>query len=150
MELEHFESAILNLENAIDSGGEIDAFFLPETYAFLAKAYLGQQRHDDAVIAGQKALSTGLESKNQEFIGIAWRASGEIAAETGSVSVNESEYSAADCFAESVAAFEAGGVSDEQLKSLRLWADYETRQGDSQKGAELRQQADGLAESSGI
>ena len=115
-----------------------------KSFGILAKAYLGQQKYDDAVSAGQKALSTGLESGNQEFIGITWRASGIIATEIGSVSVNDSEYSAADCFAKSVEAFETGGVSDEQLKSLRLWADYETQQGNAQKGAELRQQAENL------
>jgi hypothetical protein len=124
-------------------GDEI-TFFLDETYCSLALACLKQEENEEAVAAAQRALKLAQESNNQEYVGAAWRVLGQVAAKTSSVHVDETDYSAATCFAKSLRVFKDIAIEGEQAKTLNAWAEYELQHGDRTKGEAMQQEAQTL------
>ena len=133
---EHLRTTIQISELAKQSG------WVSETYRFLAEACLGQGRLEQALNAGLKSLAIGQEVQSQEMIGAAWRMLGVILARSPEpVLVNNAPVDAVTCFTNSLRIFEQTGMQSERARTMRTWGEYETRQGDRQKGQELLREA---------
>ena len=121
---------------------------LSETYRFLAEALLGQGRLEEALAAGQRALTLGREVGSPEFIATAWRVLGQIASKLsqnvfvpGDRSSETREYGAEACFRESVRLCDEIGLKGERPRTLRAWAQHELANGSRETGLQLWQQA---------
>ena len=119
---------------------------LSEAYRFLAEAYLGQNKTDDAFTTAQRALALGVEVESQEYIGVAWRVLGQIAAQKSAPLLIENGgqaqlYDAVACFTESARICQENGLDGERARTLREWAKYELQHGDGARGANLWQEA---------
>jgi tetratricopeptide (TPR) repeat protein len=146
--LQEYDAAASDLAEAIRLAGAAGSWVLALTYASLALAYLGQNKIAEALAAAQKALDLAQAEDSPENIGIAWRALGMIAAQSGEpVTLREADteqiarYAAGSCFERSASAFAEAGLDGERARTLREWARYELKQGDTEKGAVLWQEA---------
>jgi class 3 adenylate cyclase/tetratricopeptide (TPR) repeat protein len=153
-----YEAAESSLRQVLHVAEPINWHGLAETYRFLAEAYLGQNRPDEALLVAQRSLILAREVQEQELIGGAWRALGRIAARldraieldlwnTGEPALR---CDAAACFAEGWAIFVETGIEVEQAHTLRDWADYESEQGDKDFADKIRQDACRLFERLGL
>lgn len=149
------EEAEAELRDVITLVGDTGFGDLSETFRFLAEALLGQGRLDEAYDAARRALTLGYEVGAPEFIAIAWRVLGEILSYRGvSLRFPQSgtgegrDYSAADCFAESLKICQETGMKGEIPRVLRAWALFEIRQGHVENG--LRMIKDALAAFSSV
>jgi predicted ATPase/DNA-binding SARP family transcriptional activator len=121
-------------------------FLLTETYRYLAEAYLGQGRIDEALVAARRALALARETEAQQYAGAAWRVLGKIATQLpGSVSIGDDAYDASMCFASSVQIFTEAGMDAERARALWAWAQYEMGR-DRALGEEMRHEAKVLFE----
>ncbi len=139
--LQEYASAESDLSEAVKLAGAAGSWVLALTYASLAQAYSGQDRTEEALAAAEQALELGQADDAPEYIGLAWRALGMIAAQTGgTVSARESDpahtksYSAGECFERSAAALTEAGLDGERARTLREWAKFELGQGNKEKG----------------
>jgi tetratricopeptide (TPR) repeat protein len=146
--LKKYGAAESELVEAIRLAGVASSWVLALTYASLALARLGQNKTADAFAAAQKALELGKAEASPEYIGIAWRALGMIAAQSGEpVTFRETDteqtarHSAGDCFEKSASAFAEAGLDGERARTLREWAKSELRQGNKEKGLAMWQEA---------
>lgn len=124
---------------------------LSETYRFLAEACLGQNKVEDALAAGQRALALGREVGSQDFIGAAWRVLAQAAAQLpepiaidaidGGSADNSRQYTATDCFTESIRVLTEAGIEGERAQTLRAWAKYELARGDRERGVAMWNEA---------
>jgi hypothetical protein len=137
------------IETAEDAGwGDLSV-----AYDFLAQAYLGQGKVDEALKAARQALTLGQETELPGFIGTAWRVLGMALADRaapGSVTIGEETLDARACFTKSLEIFCDAGMEADQAQTLQAWAEYEVERGDSERGEELRQEAEGICERLGI
>jgi tetratricopeptide (TPR) repeat protein len=145
-----YSAAETELQQVIAMASDTDSDFLAETYSFLAKAHLGQGNVKEALAAAQQAVMLAQEVKNPEFLALAWRVLGQVAVSLSSVRVSEQQYTAIECFAESVRIAKENDMEGYQAHTLKAWAEYELRQGDREKGEVLRQEAWKLFEKLGI
>jgi tetratricopeptide (TPR) repeat protein len=139
--LQEYGSAESDLSEAVKLAGAAGSWVLALTYTSLAQAYLGQGRTEEALAAAEQALELGQADDAPEYVGLAWRALGIIAAQAGgTVSARESDpaqtksYSAGECFERSAAALTEAGLDGERARTLREWAKFELKQGNKEKG----------------
>ena len=143
-----YRAAEANLRQATRIAEDVGIKF-PEAYSFLAEAYLGQGQHQDALAAARRALTLALAS--QEDVGGAWRALGMVAAWwPDPISVGETQYDAAACFAEALRVFTAMQVEGERARTLRVWAYYELAHGDRARGLSMGREAREIFERLGM
>lgn len=118
-----FERAETELRNVIEMVGDAGHFILPETYAFLAQALLGQNKPAPALEATQKSLALAEKAGSRENIGTSWRVLGMVASCLGqNVEVNEETLTASDCFKRSLQIFVEAGIETERARTLRDYA----------------------------
>ena len=95
-------------------------------------------------------MTLATEAKSPELLGPGWCVFGQVATVVSSVHIDETDYIAAECFAESLRVYKESGMQGEQTRTLRAWAEYELKQGDRSKGEALWQEAQVLFEKFGI
>jgi len=146
--LGHCEQAETELREVITLVGDSGFGDLSETYRFLAEALLGQGRVEEALAAAQRALALGAAVGAPEFIAIAWRVLGQVAAWLPApVRIPEPEsgvmreYTPSQCFEESMRISEATGMKGEIPRTLRSWALFELQKGRYEVGVQMVQQA---------
>ena len=133
------------------------AAFLPLAQAFLAQAYLGQERLDEALAVAVQAVQTAQVSHHPYFLGVAWQALGMVLAQTADpptladleLTLDEAKLflpapalktAAALCFAHSAALFESMGMKQELMDVLEVWAEMEAAQRDVGTSHQLQEQ----------
>jgi class 3 adenylate cyclase/tetratricopeptide (TPR) repeat protein len=140
--LEEYRTAEANLRQVIRMAGTEGWIGFSETYRFLAIAYLGRGRTEDALAAAQRALALGQEMGMRDFTGAAWRALGMVAAQLPEpVTIGDNAYDAAACFAESLRVFTEMGAEGEWARTLREWARYEMEKRDRARGKAMWREA---------
>jgi len=121
-----YETAVINLQSVIN---EMEAtwFNMPETYRFLAEAFLGLNQLDDALNAGQTSLRLALATGSPDLIGYAWQVLGRVAVRSGKPVVAGGQlYDATACFDKSAAIFQEAG-----MESDYAWTQHYRAQGKS-------------------
>jgi tetratricopeptide (TPR) repeat protein len=137
-----YADAESNLQRVLQMAGDSGWFELPNTYRFLAEAYLGQGQADAARDAAQRALELAQQMEAQDLLGRAWRALGLVAEQMRApIDLGGSAYDAPACFAESLRIFDAKQAEGERARTLRAWGCYEMERGDSTRGASMWQEA---------
>lgn len=146
--LGNFSSAETDLRSAIELAGAAGSWVLALTYGYLAMAYLGQTKCNDAVDAAQKALELGQADSSPEPIGVAWRAFGLASEQLGkSISVKDDEtsqisyFDAEECFDKSASILQEAGLDGERARTLREWAKIEMKKGNKDRGLALWSEA---------
>ncbi|MFZ0547208.1 MAG: AAA family ATPase [Candidatus Promineifilaceae bacterium] len=148
--LEKYESAEKKLNDAIDLAVTANRGSLSNTFRYLAEAYLGQGRTEEAFRAAYQSLTLALQTGRQEFTGSAWFTLGNLAAHPdftfpandGTVTIDslsleeleEKLKSPTICFAESVRIFAEIGAESERARALKAWATYEMANGNRAQG----------------
>ncbi len=152
VELGEFAQAELCLQEVLHHTAGNDWFLLSEVYRTLALACLGQNRCEEALSAGLRALELARAQNQNEHIGRAWRVLGRVAAafdpQAGfekpgrfKVVVDGKQCGAHDCFAASLQIFVEMSATNEQARTARDLASYELEHGDRQEGMRLWQGA---------
>jgi tetratricopeptide (TPR) repeat protein len=148
-----YTEAVAELERVIEMAQAEKWYSLTEVYRFLAEAYYGQGRPEEALEAVSRALQLGQSTGSREYEGRAWRALGKIVAHPiyGQVSPEHKARcqeifhgrcdEAAACFAESERLFVEMGADGERARTLRDWGRYEYERGDPLLGERLWQEA---------
>ncbi len=143
-----FGLAEAELREVIRLTGDSSFGDLSETYRFLAESLLGQDRVDEALDAGRRALALGQEVSAPEFIAIAWRVLGQITSRrSAALSLGEADgnaarqYSSVECFANSLKILKETGMKGEIPRTLRVWALHELEHGTYDTGITLWQEA---------
>ncbi|MBN1486045.1 MAG: tetratricopeptide repeat protein, partial [Anaerolineae bacterium] len=133
--IKDYTSAEHSLRHAIQIA-ETGGVKFPEPYAYLAEVFLGQGKMDEALAQALAAVDLGLDV--QEDLGAAWRALGRVAgALAREVVINGQVMSAVACFSESLTVFTEMGAEAERARTLRVWAEYEQRQGNREAAVRL-------------
>jgi tetratricopeptide (TPR) repeat protein len=148
--LKKFESAEHKLNSAITLAVTASRGSLSNTFRYLAEAYLGQDRVDEAFNAAYQALALSFQSGRQEFTGSAWFTLGNISAHQNFIFPREGITIATDvisleelqekldhpkvCYAESVQIFSEIGAESERARALKAWALYEISNGSKGEG----------------
>lgn len=147
---ERFETAVATLQQVIAMVGADRWYELPNTYRFLAEAYLGLGQTEAALHAAQSSLALAQEMGAQDLVGRAWRAlgmalaEGERARQRPSGILPPEGTSAAACFAKSLEIFAGKKAESERARTLRAWAQQEAAQGNVAQGQALWQEAQGI------
>jgi tetratricopeptide (TPR) repeat protein len=148
VQMGEYQVAEDNLRKVIEMASLQGLDVLSETYSFLAGALLGQRKTEEALYAAKKALDLAQEMEAQDYMGLAWRSLGRVAADCGkpiSIQTNKQQaaqiYTPEACFAESERIFIEIEREDERARTLREWAQYEIEQGDQTKGQKLWEEA---------
>ncbi|NIP28236.1 MAG: hypothetical protein GWO38_31605 [Phycisphaerae bacterium] len=131
---EDYAAALVPLEEVIATVGR-RWLALPETYRFLAEAYLGLENGTAALAAIQKSMNLGRIQDNPEFTGHAWRVLGRVAAQLGyAIPANEQArdtiFSAEDCFKKSTVIFKQASMERDLAFAYWDWGDHAMSQGD--------------------
>ncbi len=127
-------------------------FLLTEVYRSLALALMGQERCEEALHAGLRALELARQQNLNEHIGRAWRVLGRVSAaiepkagcappDSFPVVVEGKPCGAHECFAASLQIFVEMSATNEQARTARAMAMYELDHGDRQEGVRLWQEA---------
>lgn len=119
---------------------------MAETYRFLAEAYLGQSKNDEALVSAKHTLLLGRQIGAQEYLAAAWRVLGQVSAQIGeTISIEDGEttqpFTTRACFEESQRICEETGMEGEKALNMRAWAKYEMMHGDEERGIQLWQDA---------
>jgi tetratricopeptide (TPR) repeat protein len=147
LKLGEFQAAESNLRQAIQMAGAAGLGGLPDTFAFLAEACLGQAKATEALDAARRALELSQGEGAPEYISAAWRTLGKVAAKLQDPIAIEGEsterrlYDAPACFAESLRICDETGMRSERARTLRAWAHHEIADGDPTHGAAMWQEA---------
>ena len=154
--LEDYETAERDLNLVLLMAEGTGLSELSETYRFLAEAYIGQSRFEQALEAATKAFRLGQELGAQEYIGEAWRVLGIIAGRLYvPVSLGKTpdspaqDFDADACFKESIAIFDASAMVGEKARALRAWARFEFDRGNRTQGEKLWLEAKELFQAAG-
>jgi class 3 adenylate cyclase/tetratricopeptide (TPR) repeat protein len=125
--------------------------WLSNTYRFLAEACLGQDKVEEALAAGRRALTLGEEVGAPDLIGRAWRALGMVLARASEpITIGGKTWDAEVCFTESIWNFIEMGAEGERARTLWAWARYEMEQGDPMQGEAMWREARSLFERLGM
>jgi hypothetical protein len=129
-----YAAAVVPLEEVVATVGR-RWLALPETYRFLAEAYLGLSNETAALQAIQRSMKLGRIQDNPEYTGHAWRVLGRVATQLGyAVPVdeqdNETVFSAEDCFKKSALIFEKAKMERDLAFVYWDWSDYAMLAGD--------------------
>ncbi|MEA3310040.1 MAG: tetratricopeptide repeat protein [Chloroflexota bacterium] len=137
--LQEYALAETTLRQAIQRSCVAEEHFSrPYAHLFLAVALLGQGEMAAARHNAQQALQLGEEINILEITGGAWRVLGQIAmALSAPIIIDDQAYHAPTCFASSHRIFTELGAAGELARTLRAWAQYESRHGDAKRSAEM-------------
>jgi predicted ATPase/class 3 adenylate cyclase len=141
VELGEYAAAEADLRQVIEMVGNTRILLLSETNYFLTRVCLRQGKVEEALAAAQQALTLAQEFEDPFFLGSAWQVLGQVAVGVSSVRIGEVDYTAAECFAESLRVFKESKMEGYQAHTLKAWAEYELRQGDWTKGETLWREA---------
>ena len=87
---------------------------MPETYRFLAEAFLGLNQLEDALNAAQTSLKLALATDSPDLIGYGWQILGRVAARLNqAVAAAGKLHDAAACFDKSAAVFQQAGMASD-------------------------------------
>lgn len=155
--LSKFESAEQKLNTAISLAVTASRGSLSNTFRYLAEAYLGQNRIDEALNAASQALTLSFQTGRQEFTGSVWFTLGNIAAHPDFTISADGVTMAAEvvsleelkeklnhpdaCYAESVRIFAEIGAEAERARALKAWAIHEMSNGNNEDGRTKWQEA---------
>ncbi len=146
--MQDYHAAEVSLHQAIHIAESVGIKF-PEAHSFLAEAYLGRGRLQDALTVARRALA--LAQATQEDVAGAWRALGKVVAQLPDpIVIGEERYDAAACFAEALRVFTAMGAAGERARTLRTWAKHELAHGDREHGLTMWQEAREIFERLGM
>jgi class 3 adenylate cyclase/tetratricopeptide (TPR) repeat protein len=155
--LGQYQAAEADLRRVIEMAGTPHSQGLSDTYYYLAKAYLGQGKVAEALVAAGRALELGQEIEEQAFIAAAWRVLGTVSSHMAApITINDKDgrqtgvYDAAACFAESLRICTETGMEGERARTLRAWATYELERGDHVHGMAMWQEARDLFAKLGV
>jgi tetratricopeptide (TPR) repeat protein len=136
-----YDQAVETLEGLISSLPQ-KTYLLSEIHLSLAEAYLGQDRLDLALSAGQVAF---IHAKDPFVMGQAWIVLGSIAAQMGApVRLDPNEdavYDAQDCFKQSLEVFSSSRSQWGRASALWSWAEAEFSQGEKALGEKMWREA---------
>jgi len=104
---------------------------LAETYRFLAGAYLGQGRLNEARPAAETALALSQQMGLTAMLAAAWRV-------LGCCGLTATDCAPRACFAQSLRLAQAAGMAGEHGWTLRAWAAYEQKCNAAPRGAALQ------------
>ena len=148
MALKNYAAAESDLQEVIRVAGTTGSWCLPNTYNYYAEALLGLGKDEEAVYAAQQGLALGIEDGAPENIGGAWRALGIVAAKTGKpIRFRDREtgqlidHDARTSFAKSEKIYADAQIDGERARTLREWARYELKNGDTKQGKNLWKKA---------
>ena len=151
--LENYSEAETDLREAIELAGAAGSWVLALTYSYLAMAFLGQDKNDDALDAAQEAVTLGQADESPEPLGIAWRAFGMASSQIGKeIKVKDiktemtASYTADECFEQSAKVLDEAGIDGERARTLREWAKYKISSGDKDKGLMLWEESRSIFE----
>jgi len=145
--LGEYVSAESDLRRVIQVAGDAGSWLLSSAHRFLAEACLGQGNLAEALEAARLALGLALESDEQEDIGAAWRALGQVVGQwpepvvIGAGPDPSRRADAVACFAESLLVCTETGMEGERARTLKAWAAHELQRGDRARGAEMWEEA---------
>jgi class 3 adenylate cyclase/predicted ATPase len=152
-----YPSAEDDLVQVIHMTGSEGLDVLSSTYSYLAQAYLGQSKSEEALAAAQSALSIAQEMEAPDDLGLAWRVLGQIAAfvqqpiPTGFVEEGQRAIvGAEECFAESERVYKEIEREDERARTLNEWALYKYSVGDYKQGALMCYEAKDIFQQLGV
>jgi predicted ATPase/class 3 adenylate cyclase len=133
-----YAAAETNLRQALALTGPAGHFALSMIYCYLAEAFWGQGKLVEARPVALKALELGQRTENQDYIASAWRTLGLVASGLGAVvETGGREWTAADCFAESLRVYTEMGAEAERARTLRDWARHERAAGHPDRAAPM-------------
>lgn len=118
------------------------------TLRYLAEAYIGLERYEEARTAALNCLEAAKRTGNPRDLGVAWMVLGEVAGHI-TCHVDDQDLTPAQCFRTSQHILKTHQADGELIETLQHWAAYEQRTGGSQVEA-LRQQAREYATQLGI
>jgi tetratricopeptide (TPR) repeat protein len=140
--LGNYGAAEADLRQAIQLAGLTGSWCLPITFNYHGEALLGLERYEEAFYSTQQALILAEEDKTPEYIGMAWRTLGMVSEKIGKpILVKDPEtrqtvtVDADACFSKSEAIFVQAEIEVERARTLREWAKYAFRNGDSEQAA---------------
>ncbi len=154
---EQFETAETTLQKVIslseDVARVVNWLEKPKVYRYLAQAYLGQGKLEEALAAAQCVLSSLAYVGQGRVSGAIWRILGQIADQWSPsglpLTIENQEYDAPACFAESSRQLRrhSGNASTKREEALTMWAwaAYASRQGDVDRSQALQGQAQAIA-----
>jgi tetratricopeptide (TPR) repeat protein len=131
---------------------------LADTYRFLAQACLGQEQVMEALSWAHRARHFALHNGGVELLGMTWRVLGQVVAQLPPqvlpVTIEDDLYDAPGCFAESLRLLQeansGASVHRERVRTLWAWAAYELARGNKERGREMAQEAQAIAEQLGM
>jgi tetratricopeptide (TPR) repeat protein len=131
---EDYAASLVPLEEVIARMGK-RWLALPETYRFLAEAYLGLGNGTEALEAIRVSLKLGRLQDNPEFTGHAWRVLGKVASQLDwPVPVVAQEqgtlFSAEECFKKSIAIFKQAEMGRDLAFAYWDWGIHAKAKGD--------------------
>ena len=146
--LKKYEAAEIDLRQAISMAGITGSWCMPLAFNYRAEALLGLDRHEEAFYSARQALVLAEEDKTPEYVGIAWRTLGMIAAQIDRTvrfsdweTHQKNDYNAEACFSKSIQIFTDAEIDSERARTLREWARYEIQRGDREKGEKMWREA---------
>jgi anti-anti-sigma factor len=154
-EFDEAEADLRQLLRMAETSGQL--MFLAQSYTYLARACLGQDKITEALQAACYALTLAKAMDHLEQMASAWQALGNVAAHPGAMDAAKllreeegsdvcSEYMAfiekpSTCFAETIRILSELGTEGERARALRDWAYYEINRGSCAEGELLWQEA---------
>jgi predicted ATPase/class 3 adenylate cyclase len=146
--LGNYGAAEADLRQAIQLAGITGSWCLPITFNYHGEALLGLERYEEALYSAQQALVLAHEDKTPEYIGMAWRTLGMISEKIGRpIPVKDPEtrqtvtVDAGTCFGKSETIFAQAEIEVERARTLREWAKYAFRKGDSEQATKRWEEA---------
>jgi tetratricopeptide (TPR) repeat protein len=149
-----YRSAEAGLAEVMSLPEAVSISWLSDIYYFLAEAYLGQNKLDEALAAAQQAVFISRDQQEAAAIGAAWRTLGKVLArrnetvklEIGPVNIGQRglhalPLDAANCFAESWHVFDEIPMEVEAAHTLRVWGEFEKGQGNTARGEKMCHEA---------
>lgn len=149
VQLGQFAEAVAELQRVIalsqDVARVVNWMGLAEVYSFLAVALLGLGELGAARTAVLQARQQAQKSHDTQSLAVTWRILGKIlAAVQESIWLDEQEWTAAACFAQSLRLLQQSGrmaMLREQAYTLWAWATHEEQQGLLEKSKQLQKRA---------
>jgi class 3 adenylate cyclase/tetratricopeptide (TPR) repeat protein len=136
--------ALVSLREAMHLAQTTTWYGMPETYRFLAEAYLGLGDYTEACRAARNGLGLARAARLVLDVGGNLRVLGQIAPHLPADVRAAEGLDARECFAEALQIHSAIGAAAEQARTLRAWAHHELRYGDPGQGTERLDQARAL------
>lgn len=154
-DLQQYETAVGELQQVIalsqDVGRLANWHGLVETYVHLARAHFGLGQLYEAMNLAQKAYEQAQRQRDNKMLAIAWRLIGQVLgkrpSDNNTITLNEKQYEAADCFAESLRLLkdlEGSTAHREQALTLWAWSTHELAQGNAALSTSMRRDAQAL------